>query len=193
MNNNRLVPFILFTVILVAMAAFCKYRFSADELLSGVSPVIAIGVFSGMIISKRNASFLLPLVSVFIADAVIQFLYWNDQFPYPGFYPNQWKNYLVLILSTTMIGWAVKARTYSSIFVGALAAPTCFFLLSNLNVWISTSEVVYPKTFSGLLTCYEQALPFYRNGLFSTLVFLPVILLLYNYMVNRKAALIVSK
>jgi hypothetical protein len=193
MNNNRLLPFILFTLILVAVAAFCKYQFSANLDTSGISPTIAIGLFSGMIISKRKISFLLPLISVFIADGAVHLLYMNGWFEYPGYYPAQWKNYLILAACTTMIGWATKANSLKSIFVGMLAAPTCFFLLSNFNVWISTTEVVYPKTFAGLLTCYEQGLPFYLKGLFSTLVFLPAILVLYNYMVNKKTALMVDE
>lgn len=155
--------------------------------------MIAIGVFAGMAIQRKPAGLLLPLVSVFLADALIHLLYKVDLFEYPGFYSGQWKNYLILVLSTTTIGWLLRARTYTNIIIGAVAAPTLYFLLSNFNVWISTAEVVYPKTFSGLITCYEAALPFYRNGLLSTLVFLPSILLLYNYMVNRKATVIVAK
>jgi hypothetical protein len=192
MSNNRLLPFILFILILIGAATACKFFLSADIDWSGFSPTIAIGLFAGMIIRRKSASFLLPLVSVFIADGVIHLLYKNGLFEYPGYYAGQWKNYLILVVSTTLIGWVLKGRTYVTVAVGAVAAPTCYFLLSNFNVWISTSEAAYPKTFAGLMTCYEAALPFYRNGLFGTLVFLPVILLLYNFMVKQKTSLVVS-
>ena len=39
------------------------------------------------------------------------------------------------------------------------------------------------------MTCYEAGLPFYRNSLVATLVFLPVILFLYNYLTKKKAVL----
>src|ERR1043165_3733223 len=95
--NGRL---IFFTIILVALATACKYFFGPDLDWSGFSPVIAIALFSGFIIKQRDMSFLLPLLALFISDAVIQFLYVQDLFPYAGFYNHQWKNYLILLVAT---------------------------------------------------------------------------------------------
>ena len=182
--NGRL---ILFTLILAALATVCKYFFGPDLNWSGFSPIIAIALFSGLIIKERNMSFILPLLALFISDVAIQILYKQGLFPYAGFYSDQWINYLVL-LGCTLIGWLLKARKYSSLGVGAIAAPTLFFLISNFSVWMG-SQVTYPKTFSGLMTCYEAGLPFYRNSLIATLLFLPVILFIYNYLVKQKAEL----
>lgn len=179
---------IVFTLVLIALATYCKYEFGPSEVWSGFSPVIAIALFSGFIIKQKDFSFLLPLLALFISDAVIQFLYTQDLFKYPGFYSGQWKNYLIL-MSATLIGWLLKGRNYSSLAVGAVAAPTVFFLLSNFGVWMSATEITYPKNFSGLLTCYAAGLPFYKNALIATVVFLPVILLSYNYMTAKKTQL----
>lgn len=181
-TNGRL---IIFTLLLVALATACKYFFGPDLAWSGFSPVIAIALFSGMIIRQKNLSFILPLLALFISDAVIQFLYSQDLFPYAGFYGGQWKNYLIL-LAATLIGWALKGRKYSSLLAGALAAPTLFFLVSNFMVWTG-SHITYTKDFSGLMNCYEAGLPFYRNSLIATLLFLPVILIAYNYLTKKKA------
>jgi len=183
--NGRL---ILFTVILVALSAACKYFFGPDPGWSGFSPVIAIALFAGMIISRKDFSFLLPLLALFLSDAVIQVLYLNDLFPYAGFYEGQWKNYL-LLLSATLLGWLLKGRSYGSIFTGSIAAPTVYFLVSNFMVWSAAAEAIYPKTMNGLLLCYEAAIPFYRNSLIATMVFLPVALVLYNYLTRKKAEL----
>ena len=185
--NERL---IVFTLVLVILATACKYFFGPNLEWSGFSPVIAIALFSGFIIKQRDMSFLMPLLALFISDLVIQFLYSVDLFPYAGFYGGQWKNYLIL-MSATLIGWVLKGRSYSSLLTGAIAAPTVFFLLSNFGVWLG-SEVTYSKDFSGLMTCYAAGLPFYKNALIATLVFLPVILLLYNYLTKRKAALTIA-
>ena len=182
--NGRL---IIFTLVLVALATACKYFFGPDLSWSGFSPVIAIALFSGMIIKQKNLSFILPILALFISDAVIQFLYSQDLFPYAGFYSGQWINYLIL-LAATLIGWALKGRKYSSLFAGALAAPTVFFLVSNFLVWTG-SHITYTKDFSGLMNCYEAGLPFYRNSLIATIVFLPVILFAYNYLTKKKAEL----
>ena len=178
---------ILFTVILVALATACKYFFGPDLSWSGFSPVIAIALFSGMIIKKKNSSFLLPLIALLISDGLIQFFYNQNLFPYSGFYSGQWINYLIL-LSATLIGWVLKGRKYSSLFAGALAAPTVFFLASNLLVWTG-SQITYTKDLNGLMNCYAAGLPFFRNSLIATMVFLPVILFAYNFLARSKAEL----
>jgi hypothetical protein len=187
-SNGRL---IVFTLILVALATACKFFFGPDLEWSGFSPVIAIALFAGFIVKQKDMSFLLPLLALFISDAVIQFLYTQDMFKYPGFYSGQWKNYLIL-MSATLIGWLLKGRSNSSLLIGTIAAPTVFFLLSNFSVWMGTTEATYSKDFSGLMTCYTAGLPFYKNALMATIVFLPVILFTYNYMMRKKAALTVA-
>lgn len=182
--NERL---IVFTLLLVALAAICKFFFGPSLEWSGFSPVIAIALFSGFMMKQRDTSFILPLLALFISDAVIHLLYLQDMFPYAGFYGGQWKNYLIL-MSATLIGWILKGRSHVSLLAGAVAAPTAFFLLSNLNVWIA-AEVTYARNFSGLVSCYVAGLPFYKNALMATLVFLPGILFLYNYLTRKKAVL----
>lgn len=186
--NGRLV---IFTIVLVVIATACKFFFGPELAWSGFSPVIAIALFSGFIIRQKDMSFLLPLLALFISDAVIQLLYTQNYFPYQGFYTGQWKNYL-LLLALTLVGWALKGRNYTTLAVGAVAAPTVYFLASNFLVWRGTAEAIYAKTFGGLMNCYEAALPFYRNSLVATLLFLPLILLAYNYLTKRKAALILA-
>jgi hypothetical protein len=183
--NSRL---IIFTLVLVLLQTICKLLFAPKLEWSGFSPFIAIALFSGFVMSKKNISFLLPLLALFISDAIIHVLYLNNQFDFAGFYSGQWKNYL-LLLAVTLIGWALKGRTYQRIFAGVIAGPLVYFLVSNFLVWQATTEAVYSKSFSGLMTCYEAALPFYRNSLIATLLFLPVILFGYNYLTKKKAVL----
>ncbi len=178
---------IIFTGVLVVLATACKFFFGPNLDWSGFSPVIAIALFSGFIIKQKDTSFLLPLMALFISDAVIQLLYNQGWFPYAGFYSGQWINYAILLVST-LIGWGLKGRKYSSLLTGAIAAPTVFFLLSNLGVWMG-SQITYTKDFSGLMKCYEAGLPFYRNSLIATWLFLPAILFVYNYLTKKKVVL----
>src|SRR6185503_3228549 len=122
-SNGRLV---VFTLILVALATACKYFFGPDLDWSGFSPVIAIALFSGFIIKQRDLSFLLPLLALFLSDAAIQLLYSQGLFPYAGFYEGQWVNYLILLVST-LVGLALKGRSYPSLLAGGVIAPTLFF------------------------------------------------------------------
>jgi hypothetical protein len=186
--NGRL---ILFTLILVALATACKFFFGPNLNWSGFSPVIAIALFSGMILKQKDFSFILPLLALLLSDAAIQLLYEQNAFPYPGFYRYQWVNYAILLGTATLVGWLLKGRTYKNVFIGAIAAPTVFFLVSNFSVWVK-GEVLYPRSFDGLMTCYAAGLPFYKNALIATLVFLPIILFSYNFLARKKAALVVA-
>jgi hypothetical protein len=56
----------------------------------------------------------------------------------------------------------------------ALASSVSFFAITNFAVW--ASGTMYPKTVSGLMTCYAAGVPFFRRGvagdmLFTTLMF----------------------
>jgi hypothetical protein len=89
----------------------------------------------------------------------------------------------------TLTGWFAKGRSYAGLAVAGVVAPTLYFLASNFLVWRGTTEAVYAKSFNGLITCYEAGLPFYRNSLIATFVFLPVVLLAYNLIVKKAAKL----
>jgi hypothetical protein len=65
----------------------------------------------------------------------------------------------------------LRARTsVVRVAAGALLGPTSFFVLSNFAVW--ATGTMYARTLSGLATCYAAGLPFYRNDLASTGLFL---------------------
>jgi hypothetical protein len=189
---NSAIKFSFFTLVLVIITTACKFFFGPEIAFSGFSPVLAIALFSGYVFQKKEGMFLLPLLSLVLSDLFIQGLYLQGSFDYPGFYSGQWKNYL-LLLSVTLLGVLLRARSHRSLVVGALGAPTFFFIVSNFMVWLSAAEAVYAKTFAGLTTCYIAGLPFYRNSLLGTLVFLPVILFLFNYLERKKAGLVLAR
>lgn len=54
----------------------------------------------------------------------------------------------------------------------ALASSVSFFALSNFAVW--AFGTMYPKTLSGLTTCYAAGLPFFRRGVAGDMFFTAV-------------------
>ncbi len=183
--NSRLV---IFTLILIAVTTYCKYQFGPNLDWSGFSPIIAISLFSGMLINDKGRSFMLPLIAVFASDMIIHALYLSGNFAYPGFYTYQIFNYS-LLLAVTLLGWALKGKSYGSIGLSAVIAPSVFFLISNCGAWLIDTGNLYPDNFTGLMASYKAGLPFYKNALMATLIFVPSILLTYNFLVRRTAAL----
>ena len=167
LNKSNLV--ILFVLIL----ACALYRVW-DTRPMGFAPQIAMALFAGSVIRDKRFAFLFPILSLFISDLLYQFLYAQGLTTIKGFYSGQISNYL-LIASVTIIGFFINKNKVGQIFAGSLAGAAYFFLASNFTVWIGggwdINNQPYPRSFSGLMLCYTEALPFFKWSVASTLLF----------------------
>ncbi len=169
MKINR--SLIISLVIMILVSAL--YRIMPNRPM-GFAPQIAICLFSGaLFVQNKKWAFLLPLLSMFISDLIYQGLYMAGLTEIYGFYGGQWVNYL-LFGALTAVGFMLSNKKISNIILASLAGPTAYFLVSNFLVWMAT-DLGYglnrPRTFSGLILCYNDALPFYWNSLMGTVVF----------------------
>ena len=169
MKLNRSNLLILFILIL----ACALYRVW-DSRPMGFAPQIAMALFAGSISKDKRFAFLFPILSLFISDLLYQFLYSQGLSTIKGFYSGQWQNYL-LIASITIIGFFINKNKIGQIFVGSLAGAVYFFLISNFMVWVGggwdINNQPYPRSFSGLMLCYTEAMPFFKWSVLSTLLF----------------------
>jgi len=165
-KSNLLVLFIL-------ILACALYRVW-DSRPMGFAPQIAMALFAGSISKDKRFAFLFPILSLFISDLLYQFLYSQGLSTIKGFYSGQWQNYL-LIASITIIGFFINKNKIGQIFVGSLAGAVYFFLISNFMVWVGggwdINNQPYPRSFSGLMLCYTEAMPFFKWSVLSTLLF----------------------
>ncbi len=160
---------LLFAAVIMILAT-ALYRIFPHRP-AGFAPQIAVALFAGSLcVNNKKWAFLLPLLSMLISDGLYELLYINGLTDIRGFYKGQWINYL-LILSTTCFGFFARVNKPISIIGAALSAPTFYFLLSNFMVWMGNGGLKRPKTFDGLILCYNDALPFYRNSLLASMVF----------------------
>jgi len=180
---------IIFFFILVIISTVVKIICSPEINLSGVTAVMAISLFAGLTIKDKKLAFLLPLLTLFISDILLQILHALNVFPYEGFYSGQIYNYALFFI-LTLIGIGLRNYKTAGIIAAALVGPTVFFLLSNFIVWKTQGALMgYPNNFSGLMQSYTFGLPFYRNSLISTFIFLPAFIALYNRMAYGKFGL----
>jgi hypothetical protein len=157
-------------ILLVVIASL--YRVMPNRPF-GFAPQLAMAIFGGAVIKDKKLAFLLPLLSMFVSDALYEVLYRNGLGSIRGFYEGQITNY-ILFGSMTVFGFLVKKLNVARIILASLAAPTVFFLLSNFFVWASSSPDAgwaRPKTLNGLLQCYNDGLPFYPWSVAATLIF----------------------
>lgn len=177
--------FLIFVSILIAICTVIKIICAPNINLSGFSGVIAVALFAGLKIKDKSLSFLLPLATLFISDLIIQLLYVAHLFPFAGFYTDQLFNYGLFFL-VTLIGMGLSKLKNAGIVAGIVIGPLAFFLISNYIVWAMNVGVAYSRDFAGLMESYGMGLPFYRNSLLSTAIFLPSFIMLYNFIVKQK-------
>jgi hypothetical protein len=165
LNKNLLVSLLLLTVV----AAL--YRIVPRPV--NFAPQIAMALFAGAVIKDRVWAFAVPILSMLISDLLYQVLYLNGVTDIPGFYEGQWQNY-ILFAGMTTIGFFIKKIKVLNVLVASITAPTVFFIFSNFVVWAGwqgTRGLNRPKTFEGLLLCYNDALPFYLNSVYACIFF----------------------
>jgi hypothetical protein len=173
---------ILFYFILIAITVIVKVICAPQINLSGFSAVIAVSLFAGLTVKDKTKAFLLPLVTLFLSDVLLQILHALNLFPYAGFYSGQIYNYILFIL-ITLTGIALRSYKTVGIFAAAFIGPTVFFLLSNFIVWKTQGSAMgYSNDINGLIQSYTFGLPFYRNSLISTVIFLPAFIAVFHWL-----------
>lgn len=122
------------------------------------TPVVAIGLFSGWYYKNLGIKLVAPLLSLFLSDLWL------------GFYDGMIWNYLSIVLTSVGIGCLLSIKVVMGyVALGAVGASVCYFILSNFFVWLLSG--MYSQNVSGLLLCYEMAIPFYQNALIGDLGF----------------------
>jgi len=130
------------------------------------SPIDATALFAGAYFGRKWMAFLLPILSVWISDWIINYQYFHHwMFFYPGFYW-QYGFYIGVVLFSA---YFLKSKNKWRIMPSALLVSIAFFLVSNFGVWASFNT--YPHTYAGLILCYTAGIPFFRSTLVSDLLY----------------------
>jgi len=90
-------------------------------------------------------------------------------------YPLAWEQLVVWAWYAGILLLGTRLRenpNWLRIGGAALAGSVSFFIVSNFAVWVSGT--MYPKTVSGLMTCYAAGIPFFRHSVAGDLLFTTV-------------------
>ena len=129
------------------------------------APIAAIALFGGAYFNNKKIAFIVPFAALFLSDLVI------------GFYEGMWAIYLSFAV-VVGIGFLLKNRiTTGKVAIAAVSSSILFFVVTNFAVWIS--GFLYPMNFTGLITCYTAAIPFFHNTLIGDLVYTGALFGLY--------------
>jgi hypothetical protein len=130
----------------------------------GFAPQIAMAIFGGAMIKNKRWALLIPLLSIFISDLRYEVLFLNGLSTIKGFYfgEGQITNY-ILIVGLTFFGFLMRKPSALNIVGFSISGSLLFFITSNFFVWLGGGGFARPKTWDGLLLCYNDALAFYRE------------------------------
>ncbi|MFO8052397.1 MAG: DUF6580 family putative transport protein [Candidatus Omnitrophota bacterium] len=133
------------------------------------APIAAVALFSGVYFKKKYG-WLLPL-GIFIGSDLIVGLHQTVIFTWGT---------IVLIY---FLGKILQAKkTVSNTFLFTLISSVVFFLTTNFGVWLMGW---YPKNLSGLISCYVNALPFFRMSLISNFAYVAIFFGAYEYLTKK--------
>lgn len=158
MKNLNVKYSILFVLFLIAFGERVLFDLGPNIELVTMALILAAFYFD------RKTSFWLTFLIMFFSDLVIG----NTNillFTWTGF----------LIPALFVVNFYSNKSPLIKTLRGTLAGITStgfFFIWTNFGVWLLSG--MYPKTATGLLMSYINALPFLRYQLTSTVIFIPM-------------------
>jgi len=128
----------------------------------GFTPVASALLYFGARGSRRQMW--VPFVLLAASDMVLTKFVYSYPFSWDHFVTWAW--YAAILLLGSQLR---ESRSWRRIGGAALASSASFFVVSNFAVWACWN--MYPKTLSGLMTCYAAGLPFFQRGAGGDLLF----------------------
>lgn len=151
-------------LMIVAAAAFRFVSYKYPYVLSNFTPVGAIALFGGAYFTDKWKAFLVPLVTLFISDILLNYLYTSKlEFFYSG---AMWVYLCFAII--VFIGTLIKKATVANVLLAGIGSVAIHWLIMDLP-WLYGN--LYPHTLAGYGQSLVAAIPFEKNMLFGDLLF----------------------
>lgn len=155
--NTRNTVLILM-IVLAAAARLLTFKF---QFMSNFTPVGAIALFGGVYFTDKWKAYLVPLLTLFVSDMVINSLYHINPLAI------SWPMYLCFI-AMVFIGSLIRKVDALNIGVASLAGVLIHWLVMDLPFLLGT---LYPHTLAGYGQSLVAAIPFERNMILGDLVY----------------------
>lgn len=174
LNENLLFVFLFF-------AAFLER--TVFDLGPNIELLTTSLILTSFLLGGRK-SFWLTLVVIALSDRIIGnskiFLFTWSGFLIPALFSGK-----IISSIKSWIGKLTKRLSNTiSLPLAGVSANIFFYLWTNFGVWALDSWGMYSKDLSGLIRCYINGLPFLKNQLVSSLVFIPLGYLLIKYVLE---------
>ncbi|MBI1310248.1 hypothetical protein GC176_02990 [bacterium] len=129
------------------------------------APIGAMALFGGACFASRRAAFLVPIAALMLSDVALNAGRYGSN-PLASFSTMSLVTY-VPVLAVVSLGMLLRNRKRSPLNLAlfSLNGSILFFIVSNF-VWLFFDPKLSVSV-AGLVQCYAQALPFFKNTLLS--------------------------
>ena len=148
------------------------------------TPVIAMLLLAGA--RMKRSQLWIPIAALVASDFLLNIVVYHA----PGG-ADQYFTWAAYLMVLALAVFALSGRTRLAALAGTtIASSTIFFAVSNFGVW--ASGMLYPHTWSGLLTCYAMGVPFFRNAAAGDLLYTAAFFGLYEFLSHHLRSRVAS-
>lgn len=176
-----------YILVLIVIAAAATRFFHLGGAVAGwfnFTPIGAIAMFGGAYFSDKVKAYLIPLAALVCSDLVLNYTVYYDV---PGKLDAAIWTYISFLLMVT-VGRYINKVNAGTVIAGAFVCVLIHWIISDLSVVLMEGSM-YPRTFAGYLLALQNAIPWERNLLVSTLVYSLVMFGGFEYAKSRFPAL----
>ena len=163
--NTRTTVLILMMLI-VSLGRLISYQF--PHQLSNFTPLGAIALFGGAYFSDKWKAYVVVLVTLFLSDILINYLYTSTFILYRSGSIWVYLPFLIMVI----IGSFIKKAGFINVGLASLAAVCVHWLISDLPFFYGNT---YAHNLTGYVKSLVSAIPFERNMLAGDIVFCAIL------------------
>jgi hypothetical protein len=142
-------------IVLTALVVICRMLSSTLHIWN-FAPLGAVSLYAGSRLPRRWA-WAVPIAAMAMSDLMLD----HDR-TRPLFELTRWTIFATFAATTLLGRLANRPRIGPWLLpILSISGSILFFVTSNLATW--GEGQLYPMTFSGLMTCYAAAVPFFGN------------------------------
>ncbi len=145
---------------------------------ANVAPLAAVALFGGALLPRKLA-LTVPLAAMVVSDLII------------GMHSLVFVTWACFALIAIASSYRFGNITTKKVLAWSIGSSVFFYLVTNFGVWAEGR--MYTMTFEGLLQCYYNALPFFRNTLVGDMAYSGVLFGMYALVTYSQPVLVPQK
>lgn len=153
-------------IVMIILAAAARFiHLDNQNVWANFTPVGAVSLFGGAYFTDKKKAYLVPLLTLFISDLLINYLYFHK---FVWFYGSETWIYISFALMV-FIGTLLPKINVANVVLASFAAVLVHWLLTDINPWLYGN--LYAKSSIGYFQSLFAAIPFEKNLLLGNFVY----------------------